>query len=239
MVREQRLWILSKFGNRLAVRYRPVSANKLVIMCHGLISNKDHQSITGTVEELANYNFSTVRFDFSGWGESEGRKCISVMQFVQDIESVVGYFSGYREIILIGASFSALACAIAVTRLPQVTYLVGINGFYGFSPKYLVLKLVYWWLFTWEKIKKEWHEEVQLVKQYFDPTRIQIPVMVLYSPKDAMLDYKDSLIFYEKLTTKKKLAVLAKADHEVTGKEDRLVALDEFLRWRRECGMGT
>jgi len=64
-------------GKLAAVIEKPEGAtatNKvpMVIICHGLMGNKNEDHLKSIAEGLCKQNIASIRFDFNGHGESEG-----------------------------------------------------------------------------------------------------------------------------------------------------------------------
>ncbi|KAG1674425.1 hypothetical protein FOA52_012952 [Chlamydomonas sp. UWO 241] len=77
------------------------STKNLVILCHGYASSKDSPLNCRLARELSSKGFSSLRFDFSGNGESDG---------------VFSFSSYYKEIADAGHSSDALAVVLAVVQ---------------------------------------------------------------------------------------------------------------------------
>jgi pimeloyl-ACP methyl ester carboxylesterase len=187
---------------------------------------------------LGGQGFSTLRFDFSGSGESEGNEVFSIAQQVKDIDVWVRAFGDYPSITLVGGSFSAWPAAIAAAKLPNVTGLVVINGFYGkLPPKLRSLKFMYYGVKLISGWFRPWKWEMEYAYKEFKPEAIKIPVLVAYTPTDEIVDYHESVKFYQQLQTKKRLAVIENTNHEVTNRLISHHLLEQFVRWYQQCEM--
>ena len=89
-----------------------VKTKDVVIMCHGLMSNKDRPRLIEMGQEFAAKDIAFLRFDFSGCGQSEDA-LISGENQVKDIRAAVKFVQGkgFIDIGLIGESFGGY-CAI-------------------------------------------------------------------------------------------------------------------------------
>ena len=68
------LEILSDGLNLKAVLQAPANRSwPLVILCHGLLSHKDGSKYRSLAQVFAEEGIATLRFDFRGCGQSEGR----------------------------------------------------------------------------------------------------------------------------------------------------------------------
>jgi dipeptidyl aminopeptidase/acylaminoacyl peptidase len=84
----------------------------IIVLCHGFTTSKDGRTYVQLEEILNVKNFSTLRFDFFGHGESAGRFAeITISEAVDDVRSAVRFVkeSGYSRIGLMGSSFGGFA----------------------------------------------------------------------------------------------------------------------------------
>lgn len=99
-------------GKTLVGNLYPASKDSLIIMAHGLISDKSSQ---GRFEVYANKfveaGISALAFDFTGAGESDD-ETLSIETEVDDLRSFIIYMrsQGYHNIGLYGHSIGALIC---------------------------------------------------------------------------------------------------------------------------------
>jgi len=99
----------------------------IVVVCHGDFSSKDSKAYVEIEKALNEKNISTFRFDFSGFGESEGNvENLTVSQGVRDIESAIEFLkaSGYSKIGLLGASFGGVASIMVASKSSDLFVLV-------------------------------------------------------------------------------------------------------------------
>ena len=125
--------IRNRCGLKLAALLRgasppsPGAMPPLVIVCHGFTGSKEGGGGAMAMgDQLARRGFSTLLFDFTGCGESEGRwGGITLTRQVDDLGAVVEWAGarGYRRIILNGRSFggaTALAYAAGDRQIDAV-----------------------------------------------------------------------------------------------------------------------
>lgn len=104
----------SKGHNLCGILSNPTGdkSRPLIVLCHGFSTSKDGRTYVRLEEILNAKNFSTLRFDFFGHGESAGQFAeITVSEAVDDARSAVGFVeeSGYGRIGLMGSSFGGFA----------------------------------------------------------------------------------------------------------------------------------
>jgi pimeloyl-ACP methyl ester carboxylesterase len=95
-------------------------SNKLVLLSHGIVSNKDED---GDFSELAEKwlapEFDSIRYDFRGHGQSTVKsKDVTISGEILDLMAVVGWArqQGYSELYHVAASFGASIALLAASR---------------------------------------------------------------------------------------------------------------------------
>ena len=218
MKREKQIIRNNKKEKLVGYLYKNTSKT-LLILCHGVEPFSGYPDIEEVFELYHSTGASVFAFDFSGYGESEGKKTISFRQRDADIKSVLDYFSPhYKDIILYGASLAGISAAIAAGSYKEITKLITINGLFTFNPKnsyvstvttlvtYLLLHPYFWSEFYWG-IK---NLKIQNIK---------VPTLVVCGEKDTIINSQQSINFYNALKTKKRLIAVRNGDHALMKKE--------------------
>ena len=218
------------------------SPKTLIIVCHGIESNNNPND-PALLKIILEYLFelrdrtgaSVFSFDFSGFGESDGKMAYSLRQRDKEVKTVIDYFSKcYDDIVVYGFSFGGITAAIAAAKYPEVTKLIAINGFFTYKPSeirkhtlfifyYYALTHMYYWfelLFLWRNLQVK---------------KITVPTLVIYSDKDSYVHPKQSINFYRKLVTKKKIVSFDSNDHAMLNEKFRLPR--EIASWMKEMGI--
>ncbi len=118
---DSKIFFKNSKGNKLCGIVNNPSKSKvkpIIVLAHGFSSNKNSGTYTVLTERLAKYNISTLRFDFYGHGESEGRfEDITISEAVDDILQAIKYLKlqGYKKIGLMGSSFGGISSIIAAS----------------------------------------------------------------------------------------------------------------------------
>jgi pimeloyl-ACP methyl ester carboxylesterase len=92
--------ITNPWGERLAFSFTPGAAERrdLVVLGHGLTSDKERPWSEGLAEALRRQGIASVRIAFSGNGESEGEFVESnITKEVADLGAVLDAFDGWRS----------------------------------------------------------------------------------------------------------------------------------------------
>lgn len=99
--------------NLAGLIYTGPEPGTIVIVCHGFTGSKEGGGKALVMaEELGERGYSTLLFDFSGCGESEGSfSDISLSGHINDVKCSVDlcYDLGFKSIIIVGRSFGGTA----------------------------------------------------------------------------------------------------------------------------------
>jgi len=127
---ETKLYFKNSKGDNLCGVLSDLASNKglpIIILCHGFSSSKDAQTYKRLEEILNNHKISTLRFDFFGHGESEGKfEDITISEAADDILNAISFIKGlgYSRIGLVGSSFGGIASIMAASKTNDLFILV-------------------------------------------------------------------------------------------------------------------
>lgn len=100
----------------------------LVVIAHGVTANKDRDWARTLAAELAGAGFASLRFSFSGNGESEGDfRESTISKEVQDLGAVLDAV-GRRPLGVIGHSMGGAVGVLRAADDPRVSLLVSLAG---------------------------------------------------------------------------------------------------------------
>jgi pimeloyl-ACP methyl ester carboxylesterase len=103
-------------------------ANHLMVIGHGVTANKDREWAITLAGALNQAGYATLRFSFSGNGDSEGDfrdSCPS--KETTDLEAVLAVTSKW-QVTYVGHSMGAAVGVLAANRNPSITRLVSLAG---------------------------------------------------------------------------------------------------------------
>lgn len=93
----------------------------LVIIMHGFTANKNRPLLTGLADDLEKEGIASIRFDFNGHGESEGRfQDMTVPNEIEDAKHVYAYaksLPGVTSISLAGHSQGGVVASMTAGEL--------------------------------------------------------------------------------------------------------------------------
>jgi len=218
----------------VGVLQMPHADAPVIILCHGLASSKDSATYRGLQEGLSALGIGTLRFDFYGHGESEGKfEEFTLSEAVRDVtrayEELRARFP-HAKIGLTGSSIGGAAVYYAAPKLDLM----------GVAPICPALRNQQLWKQRAGTAKiKEWREKgfitytaysgrkLKLNYDYYedagqyDPAKVTIdaPVLIVHGDKDRIVPYAES----KKLCKERGfgLVTIKGADHNFTGDGQR------------------
>jgi pimeloyl-ACP methyl ester carboxylesterase len=229
---ESKIIIPTKSGKLVGILHKK-SDTTLMVICHGFGGSKDHASIKRLADALWEKGFSVFRFDFSGVGESDGSFMIHLDRQVQDVSDVLSHFRAYKKIILVGGSLGALSATLATLQYANVSALVTINGFFGSPALDVRHKALYYGWKVLAGTLPSFQRDNLLVTNLLQPEHISVPVLVICTKNDRVVDYRQSVDFYGQLKTKKKLEILPLEKHNLKGTHDIALSVNAIVHWKQ------
>lgn len=208
----------------------------IVIIAHGLASNKDSKSYVDLEEKCNQRKISTFRFDFHNHGESEGKfEDLKVSQAAVDILSAITFLKnkGYQKIALVGSSFGGMASILAAAKskdlvalalkAPVSDYSDEIISNIAHSPvqKWKEKGFIYYTNKKGEKLKLNYSffEDAEKVKAYQEAAKITIPTLIVHGDKDKNVPVQQSRKLASVIKNSK-LEIIKGADHFFSNPDD-------------------
>jgi pimeloyl-ACP methyl ester carboxylesterase len=219
-VKPQRVIIPNNKNEKLVGYLYKGTSETLIIICHGLESNNVPLPpfTKEIVSEYCDYlsrktKASVFSFDFSGFGESEGKHMVSLIKRDSEIKSVLDYFvSTYKKIFLYGNSLSGATVAIAASKYKTIRGIITINGFFTFHLSSLYKANIVL-IFSLLLANPLYIKELYFLYKHLKTEKIAVPVLVVHSDKDNLVNPKQSIHFFEALQARKKIVAIASSDH--------------------------
>ena len=207
----------------------PVSS--IVIASHGLLSSKDSEKFVELGWRLAAIGMATLRFDYTGCGESEGDlKDTTISGRLSDLESALNWVRTRwpvrdRKIGLMGSSLGGLLSLLAAARHPDVHAVVSWATPYTIS----------------DRRKKPPIDEVAVLSPQFyeDLKRYDVlseisglqRVMIVHGEHDELVPGNHPRALYAALSEPKRLEIIAGGDHVLSDLKLRRMAYEFTEEW--------
>ena len=120
--------IRNEHGERLDYTLHKGEGDRIVVIGHGVTGNKDRPALVALAEGLAAAEISTLRFSFSGNGDSEGAFTDStITKEVADLGSVIDMLNGY-SVCYVGHSMGGAVGVLRTATDARIQALVSLAG---------------------------------------------------------------------------------------------------------------
>lgn len=232
---EGKVYFKNSKGDRLCGILNDPSGDKdrpIVVLAHGFSSSKDSKTYTNLAENLGKYNISTLRIDFYGHGESEGKfEDITITEAVDDILSAIKFVksSGYTKVGLMGSSFGGIASIIAASKSPDLFVLALKSPVSNYLDKEID-NLSEDEMESWKKTGYKYYEsgdgtKLKLNYSFFkdfennngyeSAVKIKAPTLIVHGDADETVPYEQS-VKTSKLIPDCRLHTVKGSDHRYT-----------------------
>lgn len=206
-----------------------------ILILHALTGKKENKTINFLAKNLPNYCYTTIQFDFSGHGESEGKlEEATISKQIADIKSILSNLNEIdtKEVILIGNSFSVITALAFARNKKSVAALILLSGRANYMEYINSLKKVE----NKYKLFEEIFIDENFVKDYkrYNPLKIikkiNIPVLIIHGGNDEVIPKEDAQLFYATSSSvMKELFIVPKADHRYSTDEYKKIILNKIL----------
>lgn len=202
-----------------------------------MLSSKESQKFAQIAEQLSVAGAAAVRFDFSGCGESRAALADDLLSSrMRDLHAVLDYVKlqpwSNGTVGVIGSSLGGYLSLLAAS-----------------SGSYSVKAVVCWATpFDLGKIRAAMETPTAL-SGFFPPGfRLGSPenlehlpsiqgVLVIHGQLDEMVEWRDAIEIYRRVTEPKRLLLVGAAEHRFIDPSCRKLALGASLEWFREHGV--
>ncbi len=226
-------------GNRLSGLLNKKDNNRILISLHGFGADKNYRIIKKLSHFLGKKKVSSMTFDFSGVGESEGDVSDSSLeQMVDDANAAIRYAKkeGFKKIIVAGHSLGGMVAIIAAAANKDVHALMlmapAIDLRRAMKKRRDTYKLAKGDMAVVAKtiVKKAFLKNISR-HVYRHSNKLGMPVLIIHGDADRSCDIADSKKLFGMLKSKKKMAVIRHANHHFSGKSHLDALLDTTYQW--------
>ncbi len=218
----------------------------LVIVLHKFASNSDHELIVNIANFLYPYGYATLRFDFHGHGQSEGK--LEENTITQEIDDVLSAISFCEELdmitpgkaTLIGHGMGADVGLLAAARDERVKCLVLLsassdltNHLHHFSDGMLneIKTKGYTVHHLFGRINKSFISHLQRYNPKEELKKLSIPVLFVHGSNDFSVRWESSRDLFFAANEPKQLEIIEGADHWFRDPEHRQRVLELIIEW--------
>jgi uncharacterized protein len=237
-------------GHTSAILTEPVEGTtRLVILCHGFLSNKESRTNLRLTELLIPKGLSTLSFDWIGMGDSGGRfSDITLTACRAQLEFLIHEMKkrGYRDIGLIGSSFGGLLAILVGADHPEL-FAIGLKCPVPDFPEMLKLEFGQEGISEWKRtnlipnvtggkdpiaLNFSFHDDCCQFDVYAQAEKIKTPCLIVHGEQDELVPLHQIQRLEKSLSGEKTLRMLPEANHHFGRPEDFRImslALSEWM----------
>jgi uncharacterized protein len=252
---EERVQIKNRRGLHLAtVIHRPEKTERVpcVLLLHGFLGCKDEEHLQAFAHALTAAGLAAVRFDVSGFHESEGspEEDFRVSNYLTDVEDVLAYvkqlpFVDLARIGVAGHSLGAMVALIFTALHSDIKACCAIQVPTKLTREESTLPLQQWRETGWfeqycgEPINKLIRLPYSMAEDadHFDAldymARIKVPISIMYGTLDLAVTPENTISLYEAASNcPKQLIELTDTDHDFRWHPDKLaIVVDRVIKF--------
>ena len=237
--REQSIQFRDSTGRRVAAILAEPSGrtDRAVILCHGFLSNKNSNTNRRLADILISKGISTLRFDWSGMGDSEGTFAdVTVGTCCDQLERAFEYIhtQQYSRIGLIGSSYGGHIAILVAPRHPTLLAL-GLKCPVPDFAEMLRLEFGEAAIDHWRRsgeipnvtggnspieLGYGFYEDCLKHDAYSAATTIKAPVMIVHGEQDELVPIHQIQQLNDSLQGDTRLHLLPEANHHFGRPED-------------------
>ena len=234
-------------GQTLSARVHLPAADPVAcaVFVHCFTCSKDSRAARYISSALAEKGIATLRFDFTGLGESEGE--FDGTTFSHNVDDIVAAANALRDAygaptLLVGHSLGGSAVLAAAAKVPEVVAVATIGA--PFEPKH-VAKL---FEASLEEIDSKGQADVDIggrpftirkafiedIKRYCSAERIgalKKALLVFHSPQDNVVAIENARLIYQAARHPKSFVSLDGADHLLVRPRDARYVAEVLAAW--------
>jgi pimeloyl-ACP methyl ester carboxylesterase len=226
--------------------------DRLVLLCHGFLSNKNSSTNKALTRLLTERSIATLRFDFFGQGESEGPfEDITVGLALDQAKTALAWASpqGFRNLGLVGSSFGGLIALLAASETasePSALRCLALKCPVSDFPAMLRMEFGSDGLDEWRRsntipdvtgspgrirLKFRFYEECLKYDGFKAASGITLPTLIVHGDRDELVPLQQSERLLEALPGAKQLLVVPGADHGFTVGEHFALMTRAIAEW--------
>lgn len=247
-MRHERVTFANGRGDLLAGRIDyPLTGDPIgyALYAHCFTCSKNLRAIGRITETLAQHGIATLRFDFTGLGESEGEFIdTNFTTSVADFMAATHFLRDHYDApeIVIGQSLGGAVALAATPQLPRVKAVATIGA--PSSPAHIKTHIAD----DIEKIRAQGQAEVMLAgrpvtlsEQLLEDIQeidlaesiaaLDRPLLVLHSPIDTTVGVDNAAEIFEAARHPKSFVSLDTADHLISNDDDARYAAEVIASW--------
>lgn len=202
-----------------------------VILLHGFTGYKEERNYVELANQLVNHGYVVIRFDASGFGESEGTltKDYRFSNYLSDIEVIYQYlisqkFVDNKRIGLMGHSMGAMLSIIYASQNRNIKAICSVSPPYKMGTTDLLKDYLEEWKVKgyWEKVSSKYGkirvpyafiEDAQKYNVFNYIVDLKTPKLIIWGSEDKNVRPEDTKRIYEKAGQSKEFLEVSGMGH--------------------------
>ncbi|MFQ5542796.1 MAG: alpha/beta hydrolase [Nitrospiria bacterium] len=206
------------------------SSDRIVILCHGFMSNKESNTNLALTKRLLDQKISTCCFDFYGHGESDGLfQELTLSQCIKQLEGVLSWAvkNNYSNIGLLGSSFGGLVAILSAAQHQSLS-VIGLKCPVSDYPPIWQDRLGEAGMAAWKesgllsfttydgraRLEYRFYEDLFRYNPYLDVAKIKVPTLIVHGDTDRDVPCEQSQVLLNCLQSEKQLVLIPDAGHD-------------------------
>ncbi len=215
-----------------------------VIFAHCFTCSSQLSIVRTISNELTQYGFGVLRFDFTGLGMSDGKFAdTNFSHNLKDLITVNDYLTAHYQAptLLVGHSLGGVAVLVSASKLSNIKAVATIGAPADALHVRQLLGNKKEIIENGEasisiggrpfKIKKHFLEDLENHDTKSIISNLRIPLLILHSPQDTVVDIENAAKIYKLAHHPKSFISLDGADHLLSQKADSLYAARSIATW--------
>ena len=216
------------------------SSQNMVVLGHGVTGNKDRPFLVELAKNLGNTGIPTIRFSFSGNGNSDGEFTQStISKEIEDLASVLDVLDNYT-ICYVGHSMGGAVGVLSASQDNRIKLLVSLAGmvetkafaqreFGDVTPDKG---------FMWDEptcpLSQAYMDDLTQINTVVDcASKISVPWLLVHGTEDDVVPIEDSQKIYAQANAPKELLTIEDANHVFS--DDALSPMvEKVVDWIRD-----
>lgn len=235
--------IRNRHGERIDSTFTPGTggSRKVVLVGHGVTSHKERPWLIALCDALAAAGIASLRFSFSGNGDSEGRfEEVTITKEVEDLGSILDAFADW-QVAYAGHSMGGAVGLLRVARDERIRAFVSLAGMVHVRA---FMKAIFGHLVPGRDVMLD-KPQCPLTQAFLDDanryesltplaSQVAVPWLIVHGTADAIVPLQHSLDVADAAAGHAELVQLEGVDHRYTGAE--MAMTDAVVAWLQQNG---
>ena len=216
------------------------SSQHIVVLGHGVTGNKDRPFLVELADNLSNAGIPTIRFSFSGNGNSDGEFTQStISKEIGDLASVLDVLDNHT-ICYVGHSMGGAVGVLSASQDNRIKLLVSLAGMVGtkaFAQREfgdVTPDKGFMWDEPTCPLSQAYMDDLTQINTVVDcASKISVPWLLVHGTEDDVVPIEDSQKIYAQANEPKELFTIEDANH-VFSDDSLNPMVEKVVDWIRD-----